>query len=132
MSQVSESGPISVLPDVSEALFLGEQHSGAGLADALQSLDGDFEVPNVEDWQLQMNIACRRQAISTECHFFIQMHIGLNDPKYYWQEVNFMPFISLLHKGWPHQNAQCNLSSPDHMSGNFQPSWRTPVRIAKQ
>ena len=33
-----------------------QQHPGTGLADALQRLDCDFEVADVKDWKLQVDI----------------------------------------------------------------------------
>ena len=37
---------------------MGQQHPRARLADALQGLDGDLEVSNVEDRQLELDVAC--------------------------------------------------------------------------
>ena len=43
------------------SLLVGQQHPRARLADALQGLDGDLEVSNVEDGQLELDVACNRK-----------------------------------------------------------------------
>ena len=41
------------------ALLHLEQDMGAGLADALQNRMHRLQVANMEDWQLQLDVACR-------------------------------------------------------------------------
>jgi len=54
--------PWSSIPDESSAILLRQQNTGAGLADALQSLDCDLEVANVEHRQLQLDVTCKQDS----------------------------------------------------------------------
>lgn len=47
-------------PDVSEPVFIRQEHSRAGLANALQRLEGYLEIPYVKDWKLQMYVAYKQ------------------------------------------------------------------------
>lgn len=51
------------LPDETGAVLRRQQHAGTGLADALQGLDRDLEVADVEDRQLQLDVAYRRHRL---------------------------------------------------------------------
>ena len=44
---------------VARALLAGQEDTRTLFADALQRLERVFEVADVEDWQLQLDIACR-------------------------------------------------------------------------
>ena len=49
----------ALLPEKLAALLHLEQDMGAGLADALQNSMHCLQVANVENWQLQLDVACR-------------------------------------------------------------------------
>ena len=51
------------LPDEPEAIFWRQQNTRASLADALQSLHGNLEIADVENWELKVDVSCMSQQL---------------------------------------------------------------------
>ena len=63
IQQLGDPSACPASPQKALALSILEQHPAAGLADALQDLARVLEVPDVEDGQVQLDVACHGQAL---------------------------------------------------------------------